>query len=275
QTGSRYVDRIAPADFDKDKYSGMLPYITCAMQYVRFTVNRYAMASTPENLYSPRSRQLYASLNFTIDSLKQETQKRVLYYLIVNNDWSEESNDKAAFRLLFDKVRQLNLPGSYSKAIDQQQTKAFLNGTALDASLLESSILFSPDDRQHSLRSVLDAYKGKNILLDLYSANDHNEVGVSQGFAINSKYNEGYTVIHIAIDKKGPRHWIETCNAANNGDDGHFYLGSDLKNPLLSYFKVSRLPRYIEINPSIEIVNSDIPFYLMTKVALMNTTIVH
>jgi len=275
QTSSKFVPIISTEDFNETRYPGMMNYTVAALQYVRLVA--YNRPATPDTgFHSLRSKHLYSALSFAIDSLRQETQKLVLYNLIENNDWSEEVDDKASFVLIFDKIHALKLPGLYSRAIERQQSKALLDGNTLDPAISTSTLLTSMDNKHLTLQTLINAYKGKNVIIELWSPdNNMTAVRVSEGSNIQNKYDEeNYSILHIGVDKRGREDWAEYCKAANKTND-QFYLENGTKSPLIGYFKISNLPTYIAIGRSMEIQNSDIPLYKMTSFALMNTTIDH
>jgi hypothetical protein len=263
QTGSIFAAKVSASDFANDEYLGMDIYTLATSLYLQILEQQGVGKTTVNNFRLASSKELYTEIELAIDSLKGETRKEALYDVIMHNDWGDNTGDVHLFKPLFDRISKLNLGQSYLNPIMEQYAKAQLNGKPIDTAVSLNTYLVSLDNKRQSLQSVLDAYKGKKVMVDLWWTADEERVPTTDK-RINSKYpSNDYTVIHIAVNRrKTPETWIKQCKSISL-PGAQYYLEGNFKSSLLSYLHASRLPQYISIDQKGNIENSNVPFYFM------------
>lgn len=234
-THSRIFPALTAADFNKDEYSGLMDYIFCAMRYIRL-----------------HSTDHYFAVSYAIDSLSGVTREKVLYALVVINGLKMKGADSAAFTALFDKIRQLNLPPLYAAAMERRYKKVMRERRPVDPIVLAGVKLRQPDGRTVLFRSILDSQKGQKLAICFRGS------GLEIRFGGHLSGDTVTTTTRlITVDLNGTcNDWVRYCRKKDIKAD-EYYLDGGMKNALLQYLLIDRLPTFVLFDEAGKVADTD------------------
>jgi len=248
-THSILFPAVTLEDFHKDQYAPMMAYIFCARVYVR---NQFKFVGETAGAGKVAGAGTTHDINYAIDSLTGGTRDRLLYSLIVPSGY-KGNGDKATLTALFGRIRSLRLAPYYADAIDRQYKKDMLEQEPLDAQLLTQPLLRTADGKTVSLRSILDASRNSRVFF--LFREDEFDVLVSGNTTVQPM-EEKPKVISVYLNDSYQT-WQKLRKRHEISADA-YYIDGGLKNPLVAYLQISRLPTYVALNASGKIENIDV-----------------
>jgi len=241
-THSSLYPTVTTADFRQDRYSRMLSYTLSAVSYLQA---RFRSIN--------RDSSLTKEIDFAIDSLSGDTRVRVLYFMIVESGY-KPANNKAAFTVLYNRIRLLHFATDYARGIEEQYKKVMREQQPLGTSLLNQPLLRTPAGRSISLRSILDTCKNEDIFIKFVEFGmdivDGGDIGIMPVVA-----NPRIITIDLYTSFQDWQRHTKGRLLTNE-----FFLADGLKNPLAASLFITHLPTWIALNRSGRIDDIDISF---------------
>lgn len=249
KTGSAFYSPLKLDDFLKDQYSEMMMYIFSANKYFRFLAN---IGTDNVNVTTN-------TIRYVVNNLKGDTKDRLIYSLIVNNQFGSDLADKREFKKLYPEINSVNIPEIYMVDINKQFSESLIQGEAIDSVVLSTSFISALSGASQSFKSFLKKNEGKKVLIAFWASWCQPCIENLPKLRTLIERQSDTTVFYISMDKNLGK-WKEASKKYSI-EKSQFLLEKNFESPLAKYFLISGIPKYILINEKGVVEKADIILY--------------
>ena len=114
-----------------------------------------------------------------------------------------------------------------------------------------NDVLLTNEEVEITFSEILDLYKGKNILIDIWAGWCSDCVKGMSKIKKIQKNNKNTVFLFLSLDRSIEK-WQKVIKALNIEGE-HYYIASGWKGDFCSSLKLDWIPRYLVVNPEGEI----------------------
>jgi thiol-disulfide isomerase/thioredoxin len=114
-----------------------------------------------------------------------------------------------------------------------------------------NDVLLTNEEVEITFSEILDLYKGKNILIDIWAGWCSDCVKGMSKIKEIQKNNKNTVFLFLSLDRSIEK-WQKVIKALNIEGE-HYYIASGWKGDFCSSLKLDWIPRYLVVNPEGEI----------------------